>query len=79
MQLEATYVFLHLLLLLFLEEKHQDPCVNNMCENGAQCMADGTNNYKCICPDGFEGRYCQGKLFRWLSFIDNTRNYLKNY
>ena len=48
-------------LLFFSEIGAQDPCVNNLCENGATCQADGANGYKCICPDGFEGRYCQGE------------------
>ena len=41
-------------------ESHQDPCMNNLCENGATCQADSVGGYKCICRDGFEGRYCQG-------------------
>lgn len=47
----------------FLEDNNQDPCMNNLCENGAACQADSVGGYKCICKDGFEGRYCQGNKF----------------
>ena len=44
---------------LYSVPKNQDPCRNNLCENGATCVAD-VESYKCVCADGFEGRYCQG-------------------
>ena len=55
------YFDLFIYLFIYLEENHQDPCINNVCENGATCVAIDKTDYKCICPEGFEGKYCQGK------------------
>ena len=39
-------------------------CQNNMCQNGSTCKAnlinetEGTQEYECLCADGFTGRYC---------------------
>lgn len=36
-------------------------CANNPCLNGATCVEEGVF-FKCICPDGFEGKECQFTL-----------------
>lgn len=51
--------------------------MNNLCENGATCQADSVGGYKCICRDGFEGRYCQGNSNE--SHCSKQRVFIKNY
>ncbi|VDK72475.1 unnamed protein product [Litomosoides sigmodontis] len=31
---------------------------NNLCENGGTCVNAGTNDYKCVCLNGYSGRNC---------------------
>jgi len=35
-------------------------CYKNKCQNGALCRHDvGRYTYKCYCPNGFNGKYCE--------------------
>ncbi|XP_059158334.1 neurogenic locus notch homolog protein 1-like [Physella acuta] len=36
----------------------RDPCENYGCQNGGSCMAPYDAPY-CVCPDGFNGQYCE--------------------
>ena len=39
-----------------------DGCVSHSCENGATCI-DLPNSYRCDCPPGYQGIFCQnGKV-----------------
>ena len=38
-----------------------DPCGVNPCRNGGTCTAVVTE-FKCICPLGYKGDRCEGKL-----------------
>ena len=40
-----------------------DSCKPNPCPNGAICKND-EGSYSCLCPEGFEGDACDGKLPR---------------
>ena len=41
----------------------QSSCHPNPCQNSGTCHEfDSGRNYKCICPVGFDGSHCQGKL-----------------
>lgn len=33
-------------------------CLSNVCKNGAQCVVDGVNHYKCVCPKNYVGVLC---------------------
>ena len=35
-----------------------DECGSDPCQNGGTCQ-DGENGYRCRCPAGYEGIYCQ--------------------
>eukprot|EP00058_Branchiostoma_floridae_P004762 XP_002590250.1 hypothetical protein BRAFLDRAFT_132333 [Branchiostoma floridae] len=37
--------------------EHNDTCINNLCQNGATCVAYPTN-YTCVCAAGFTGTFC---------------------
>ena len=53
-------------LLFFIVTARQNPCENNLCENGAACIpeVDGSG-YKCLCQVGYQGKYCQGNVCRF--------------
>ena len=37
----------------------RSPCLQNLCRNGATCVPGGTDEYKCICIEGFYGKLCE--------------------
>ena len=42
-------------------ERCDDPCIGNLCENGANCTADkdADDGYRCHCPIGYTGKRCE--------------------
>ena len=38
--------------------QNEDNCSDNECQNGGTCV-DLINDYRCECPEGFAGKYCQ--------------------
>ena len=47
-----------------------NPCNEDPCLNGATCVANEDNtNVTCICSEGFQGRFCECKVFlTWVDF-----------
>ena len=41
----------------------EDPCVPNVCQNGAACLSI-MGGVSCVCPDGYTGQYCGSLLGR---------------
>ncbi|KAG7463527.1 hypothetical protein MATL_G00177520 [Megalops atlanticus] len=42
----------------WMDYKGRDPCLANPCLNNGTCIYMA-KSYECVCPDGFEGKYCQ--------------------
>ena len=38
-------------------------CKKNLCQNGGICQEDNNDNYNCLCPSGYTGKNCEGKVF----------------
>ena len=47
----------------FVSFSEIDECASNPCQNGGTCT-DLTSSFLCVCPVGFIGDECQGKLSR---------------
>lgn len=55
------------MLITILRCENKDPCMPNLCQNGAQCISAGANSYggmsgisfTCQCPPGFTGQFCE--------------------
>ncbi|KAG7271414.1 hypothetical protein CRUP_013664, partial [Coryphaenoides rupestris] len=37
------------------------PCLDHKCQNGGLCVEAPNDNYTCVCPEGFEGSFCEGE------------------
>ena len=44
----------------FLTVSVRHSCQPNVCKNGAKCI-EHDSGFKCICPPGYKGSYCDGK------------------
>ena len=42
-------------------EVNIDDCVAHKCKNGGTCV-DGVNDYHCVCPHSYAGKYCEDKI-----------------
>ena len=49
---------MHFFLFLTISVRHS--CQPNVCKNGAKCI-EHDSGFKCICPPGYKGSYCDGK------------------
>ncbi len=38
-----------------------DPCAQNPCLNGGQCVSNGFGGYTCNCPNPFTGQRCEDR------------------
>jgi hypothetical protein len=41
-------------------------CEENKCQNGGKCKETGTDEYSCLCPIGFTGKYCECNYNCWI-------------
>jgi hypothetical protein len=46
-------------LLTLSEANCPSPCGSKPCRNGGSCQQNSASTYQCICPEGWNGRYCQ--------------------
>ena len=44
-----------------LESVSNGQCLVNLCLNGGTCSAY-MNTYRCHCPNGFQGKHCEGEI-----------------
>ncbi|XP_050956031.1 coagulation factor VIIi [Labeo rohita] len=42
----------------WLSYSNKEPCLTNPCKNNGTCIYLA-NTYYCLCPEGFEGKYCE--------------------
>ncbi|KAG8135733.1 hypothetical protein E2320_008725 [Naja naja] len=35
-----------------------NPCLSNPCQNRGSCQRDPLGSYRCVCPSGYKGKYC---------------------
>ncbi|XP_026556878.1 slit homolog 1 protein [Pseudonaja textilis] len=35
-----------------------NPCLSNPCQNKGSCQKDPLGSYRCVCPSGYKGKYC---------------------
>ena len=45
-------------------ELRQDPCTPSPCRNGGGCTRQGSNDFHCSCPLGFQGKLCDQERSR---------------
>lgn len=38
----------------------QEGCITNLCSNNSACREEG-GNFKCVCPPGFYGKFCESR------------------
>ena len=38
-----------------------DPCAQNPCLNGGQCISNGFGGFTCSCPNPFTGQRCEDR------------------
>ena len=56
--------------LLFIQIMHGilvylgDPCAQNPCLNGGQCIPNGLGGFTCQCPPGYSGQRCEDCMCR---------------
>ncbi len=36
-----------------------DPCAQNPCLNGGQCIANNMGGFTCVCPPTYSGQRCE--------------------
>lgn len=47
-----------------------DPCLNNKCKHGSQCVPQSPSDYMCKCAAGYSGKFCdQGNDSRKKNFF----------
>ena len=61
------FVVTIMLALLSFSSCQEDPCDNNLCENGGICD-DG----KCLCPEGYTGNQCEEKILPYRMRISSV-------
>ena len=42
------------------------------CQNGGQCVDDVQSAFRCICPDGYRGSFCEVLALTCVSTANNT-------
>lgn len=44
-------------------------CAANPCLNSAYCQSESTGNFRCLCQEGFWGKYCENGIMLWNSIL----------
>ena len=57
----AIYSILYLIIPWAIPYFTPETCGDVKCKNGGTCADDG-DTFKCLCPSGYKGRYCEQGL-----------------
>ena len=57
-------------IIIFIQD-YINPCSTIECHNGGDCITDDFGQFKCVCPSGFNGTYCENNQSKNLILISN--------